>query len=126
MTVKLQIFLIVFVLIFMILILRLLRKGALELRYSILWFLTGVILLLLGIFPGIMTWVAKILGIYDVTNGLFAIALFFILLMLLSLTSIVSKLSKQNKEVSQRNAILEKKVRELEDNNVGGVNGSRL
>lgn len=113
MTIKLQMFLIVFVLIFLVLILRLLRKGALELRYSILWFLTGVVLLLLGLFPGIMTQISHILGIYDVTNALFAIALFFILLILLSLTSIVSKLSKQNKEIAQKNALLEKKVREL-------------
>lgn len=125
MTIKLQIFLIVFVLIFLVLILRLLRKGALELRYSILWFLTGVMLLLLGLFPGIMTKVSRVLGIYDVTNALFAIALFFILLILLSLTSIVSKLSKQNKEVTQKNAMLEKIVRELAENvNNRGTNAS--
>ena len=114
MTIKLQVFLIVFVLIFLVIILRLLKNGALELRYSILWFLTGLVLLLLGIFPDIMSFVAKVLGIYDVTNGLFAIALFFILLMLLSLTSITSKLNKQNKEIAQKCALMEKKIREYE------------
>lgn len=116
MTIKLQIFLILFVLIFLVIILRLLKNGALELRYSILWFLTGIVLLLLGIFPGIMTWVSGILGVYDVTNGLFAIALFFILLMLISLTSIVSKLNRQNKEMAQKASLLDRELRELKNN----------
>ena len=127
MTIKLQIFLIVFVLIFLILILRLLKDGALELRYSILWFVTGVVLLLLGVFPRIMLWISSVLGVYDVTNGLFAIALFFILLILLSLTSIISRLSRQNKEMAQKNALMEKIVRELaETDETGGINGNRL
>lgn len=77
--------------------------------------LTGLVLLVVAIFPEVMQSISAIVGIYDVTNGLFAVSLFFILCILLSITSIVSKLTKQNKELVQATAILEKRVRELEE-----------
>lgn len=115
MTIKLQFFLIFFVLIFLVIILRLLKKGELELRYSILWFLTGLVLLLIGVFPKIMIWITGALGISVVSNALFTIALLFILFILLSLTSIVSKLNRQNKEMAQKISLLDKALRESKD-----------
>lgn len=114
MALKLQISLIICIVVFFIAIIYLLRKNALQLRYIILWMLTGFVLLIVAFFPRIMQWISGIVGIYDVTNGLFAISLFFILCILLSITSIVSKLSKQNKEMAQVNAMLEKRLRHLE------------
>lgn len=112
MSVKLQILLIISIAAFFVLIIRLLKKRALELKYTILWIITGVILLIIGIFPSLLEWLIHAMGVYSVVNGLFAIALFFTLLMLLSITSIVSKLSKQNKELAQNVALLEKQIRE--------------
>lgn len=117
MSIKLQITLIICIVLFFCAIIHLLRKDALRLKYSFLWILTGIVLLIVGIFPGVMNWITSVVGIYDVTNGLFAIALFFILCMLLSITSIVSKLTNKNKDLTQSNALLEKRVRELENAN---------
>lgn len=115
MSFKLQITLIICIVLFFCAIIHLLKKDALRLKYSILWILTGIMLLIVGIFPKVMHLISSAVGIYDVTNGLFAIALFFILCMLLSITSIVSRLTNQNKDLAQANALLEKRVRELEN-----------
>lgn len=86
----------------------------LRLKYIILWILTGLTLMIISLFPEVMRNITNAVGIFDVTNGLFAIALLFVLCMLLSITSIVSKLTEQNKRLAQANALLEKRVRELE------------
>lgn len=114
MTFQLQITLIVCLIGFFIVILHLLKKQALQLRYIIIWLFTGAVMLLLAIFPNILNAIAKLVGIYDPTNGLFAMMIFFILIMLLSITSIVSLLTNQNKKVAQQLALLEKRVREVE------------
>ena len=119
MSLKLQITLIICIAFFFIAIICLLRKNALSLRYSILWIVMGLVLLIVGIFPEIIDKVTAFIGVYDVTNGLFALALFFVLCMLLSITSIVSRLAEKNKELTQANALLEKRVRELENKNEG-------
>lgn len=111
MTIKLQVVLVICVIIFLAMIIRLLRKKSLELKYSILWIITGVVLLVLAIFPTLLEKFTAIVGIYSVVNGLFAIALFFTLLMLLSLSSIVSQLTKKNKEIAQQLALIEKEIK---------------
>jgi len=114
MEIRLQISLIICIVAFLVLILYLLKKDSLQLKYTILWMITGLILLLMAIFPQTLTFIVGIVGIYDVSNGLFAMAIFFVLIILLSITSIVSKLKTQNKKLVQANALLEKRVRELE------------
>lgn len=71
-------------------------------------------MLIIAIFPNIMIRITHLLGVIDVTNGLFALILFFILIILMSLTGIVSKMKEKNKQLIQQCALLEKRVRELE------------
>jgi len=70
---------------------------------------------LLIIFPQILSWFIHIVDIKLASNGVFAIILFFVLIILISITSIVSKQSDNIKRLIQENALLEKRIRELED-----------
>ena len=115
MTIRLQIGLILCIAIFLILIIRLIKKNQLDMRYTILWFVTAFLLILIVIFPSILTGITSSLGIVSQTNGVFSIALLFTLLVLLSVTSIVSNLTRQNKEIAQYCAILENKIRKIEE-----------
>ena len=74
-------------------------------------------MLVVVIFPIIMEEITRILGIVDVTNALFALMLFFVLIILMSITGIVSKMNERNRKLIQECALLEKRVRELEKNN---------
>ena len=91
------------------------KKGRMSLKYSLVWFLTGLVLLLCAIFPQAIGYVAKLLGIYSEVNGVFFVGVCFILLIILSLTSIVSGLSERLRTLVQTQGMLEKRVRELEE-----------
>lgn len=99
---------------YFILIVYFLKKKALSLKYTLLWFASGFMMLLLIIFPNILYKVADFLGFVSPVNALFAVVIFFMLCILMSITSIVSKLNSKNKSVAQQLALLEKRVRELE------------
>ena len=88
-----RVILLVGVLLYILLIIYLMKKGRMSLKYSLVWFLTGLVLLLCAIFPQAIGYVAKLLGIYSEVNGVFFVGVCFILLIILSLTSIVSGLS---------------------------------
>jgi len=111
----LQISFIIGILIYFYILFYLIKKKSLNLKYTLLWIFSGLVMLIVVIFPEIMINITKILGIIDVTNGLFALILFFILLILMSITSIVSSMKEKNKQLIQRCALLEKRVRELEE-----------
>lgn len=116
MTVKLQICLIIGVVIYLIIILNLIKKKRLNLKYSLLWIVTAVIMIVIAAFPKLATYVANAMGIYSVVNAVFIIAGLFALLIILSLTSIVSKQTERIVSLTQEQAILERRIRSLEDN----------
>lgn len=76
---------------------------------------SGVVMLVLAVFPQILGWLAALVGIYDPTNALFAFMFFCVIILLMSITAIVSKLNEKSKQLIQSVALLEKRVRELED-----------
>ncbi len=92
----------------------LLRRKSLMLKYTLVWLLSGIIMFLAVIFPSGIQWIITRMGIIEMTNGIFAVCIFCVLLILISLTGIVSKMSKKNKDVIQQCALMEKRIRELE------------
>jgi len=71
-------------------------------------------MLIIGMFPSIIMEFTELIGIFEPTNGLFAMAIFCIIMILMSLTAIVTKLNEKSKTLIQNVAILEKRIRELE------------
>ena len=111
---KLQIAMLIAIGLYFLIVLNLLRKKTLNLKYTLLWFASGAIMLMLAVFPKILGWFAALVGIYDPTNALFAFMFFCVVIILLSITAIVSKLNEKSKQIIQSIALLEKRVRELE------------
>jgi hypothetical protein len=109
-----QIFLVTGVVCFLGIIVYLLRKNALSLKYSLLWLFSATAMLIIGIFPAVLVFISDLLGFTLPSNALFAILLGFVILNLLSLTSIVSKQTEHIKTLVQTNALLEQRIRELE------------
>lgn len=71
-------------------------------------------MLILGLFPGLLTYIAELLGIYAPTNALFALMLGCIIVILVSLTAIVSKLNQKCTKLAQCIALLNEQIRELQ------------
>lgn len=110
----LQIVMLLAVAVYFVLLFLLLKKRSLHLKYTILWIFSGILMLLLALFPHILDWFAKLIGIYEPTNALFSLIFFCVIIILMSLTAIVSKLNEKNKQLAQSAALLEQRVRELE------------
>ena len=58
---------------------------------------------------------SRFLGIYDPTNALFAIVLFCVIIILMALTAILSHHNADIIRLVQENALLEQRIRELEN-----------
>lgn len=111
---SLRIFLFIALILYFFLIVLFLKRKSLSLKYTLLWIFAGIMMGLLLIFPQLLNFVIAIVDIKSAMNGLFALSIFFILILLMSITSIVSKQSGQIKSLAQYNAFLEKRIRELE------------
>ena len=111
----LRVTLITAVICYFIIILYLLKKRALNLKYTLLWLLAGVVMGALVFFPHLLVHVVHLLGIEDNMNGLFIMCIAFILMILMALTSIASRQNVKIRTLIQEIGILEKRIREMED-----------
>lgn len=76
--------------------------------------MAGGALLLFAAFPYIVLVLRDWLNMEMPVNVVFTLVLAFVLLLLLSLSTIVSGFAEKLKRLAQENALLEKRVRELE------------
>lgn len=110
----LRITLCIAVICYFILILYYLKTKVIDLKYTLLWLIAGLIMGLMIFFPELLVWFVKLLGIESNMNGLYMLCFAFILAILMSLTSIVSRQSFKIRVLLQEIAMLEKRIRELE------------
>jgi hypothetical protein len=111
---RLQIVAIVGAVALLVFVLELVRRRALMERYALLWLFSAVVILALAIWQDALTVVARQMGIVSAPNALFFVALGFILLLLLHFSAAMSRLTDQSKVLAQRQALLEQRLRELE------------
>lgn len=100
---------------FLLFILYLMKKGKMEVKYSIIWLAFSLCMIIFACFPYTVLVLNDIAGVIDPVNFIFFIQIVFILLILLSVSAVISGFSKKIKQLAQANAILEKRVRELEE-----------
>lgn len=112
--VTLRIVLIIAVIIYFTIVLIFLKNKTLELRYTLLWLVAGVVLTILVAWPQLLSRCVALIGIQSNMNGLFVMAFAFVIMIMMSLTSIVSKQANKIKILVQEMAIMDRKIRELE------------
>jgi hypothetical protein len=100
--------------ILLLVVFELVRRRRLMERYALLWLLSGIVLLILSTFRGLLEDAARITGIEYPPSALFFIAFAFVLVLLLHFSVAVSRLADQSKVLAQRLALLEKRVRDVE------------
>ena len=94
----------------LLVIFELIRRRRLQERYALLWILTGLVILVLALWRGLLGTLSDTVGIAYPPSALFVLAAFFILLVLLHYSTVISKLSDQNRILAQRLALLEHEV----------------
>ena len=95
-------------------IIELIRSGRLRERYALLWLATAGVILVFGLWRDLLNQLAEALGIAYPPNALFVLAMGFMLLLLLHYSTVISRLSDRTTTLTQRIAILEERIRSLE------------
>ncbi len=108
-----QLFIGVLAIVFFLITIEFIRKRHLREEYAILWLLTSLAIAVLSLWPGLIPLLSRITGLYYITAVL-AIIFVFLLSVLMHYSIVISKVKLVNKELVQRYALLELRLRELE------------
>ncbi len=112
---RLKAAMLVAILIFFIGILYLLKHRKLQLRYTLLWLACGFFLVILVLFPNVISFLGHLIGIQTTMNALYILLLAFLFILCISLTSIISIQKSEIQKLDENVALLERRVRILED-----------
>nr|WP_296008731.1 DUF2304 domain-containing protein [uncultured Blautia sp.] len=115
MNIRIQIIIVAVALLAILYIIYKIRNKEIELRYSLLWLLLGMGIILFACFPEITKWLARIMGISQPINMLFFAGFCFMLPIIFSLSVAVSKLSNKVKRLTQEIALLQEEERKEKD-----------
>ena len=112
----LRIFLAFSVLVYFIVIISMIRNKKLAVRYALLWMAIGLGMIIFIIFPGLEVLISNLVGIANPVNLVFFIFAVLSMCILMSLTSLITTIQDKNLKLTQAVTLLEKRVRELEEN----------
>lgn len=103
------------VLLYGLVAIKLIHRKRLNLNYSLLWLAMAVVMVIMVVFPGLVYKLTKLLGIDLPIHMVFTGFSFFALVMLFYLTCIVSRDNEKNRTMVQQMALMERRIRELEE-----------
>lgn len=115
MTAQLQLFMILGAVVLLLIIFTFLKRGLMSVKYSLLWLLLAMGLVIAAAFPYVVYVLRDLLDIEMPVNLVFLLMFCFVLVVLLSLSIAISQLADKCKRLTQTNALLEKRVRDLEE-----------
>ena len=105
------------VLLFAIAILNLVRQNKLTMKYALLWLGLSLLTITALIWPGLLNELSSLLGFISMSNMLFLIAIFVLIMICVSLSVIVSNQTKKIILLIQEVSLLKSKYeqKDLED-----------
>ena len=101
---------------FLLLVLNLLRKNKMKEIYSILWFVVGLIFIVISLWEGLLTRLTELIGAKYPASVLFFFGLIFVLILLVHFSVEISTLRKHAKDLNQSLAILNNELAALKKN----------
>ncbi len=107
MTIKLRILVLIAMVLFILYILRSVRKKKINYRFGILWLVIAVAVGLMAALPDFLMWVSQLLGIAAPVNMLFFLGFVLVVGIILELSASVSRLNDEVRDLTQRLALYE-------------------
>lgn len=105
------IFAIIFAIIFELFILNLVRRNKLDEKYSILWILLGVIILILALFPNLIITIANWFNVYYPPTLMLLFALMILGTYIIHISIVITKQNKMIIKLTQELAIVKEDIR---------------
>ncbi|MGG5252862.1 DUF2304 domain-containing protein [Neobacillus sp. SM06] len=112
-TAQLQIILFIASIVTFLMIINMIRKYSLELKYSLLWLFFSVGNIFLAAFSDIAKTIAQLLSIQQPVNAIFLLSFIFQFFLIFSLTLTVSRISNKFTQLVQEVGLLKKEVENL-------------
>lgn len=113
MNIRLQVIMVVASLFFLIFVIIMVRNKKIELKYTLTWLLTGLIFIILALFPGILKYLSVLMNIKEPVNTLFLSIIFLMLLIIFTLTVAISRNANRVKTLAQEIGIIKMKLDKL-------------
>jgi hypothetical protein len=95
----------------LLIVIEMIRRKHLSEGYSLLWLLSGFVLVGLSFWRQGLEVLAQILGIYYAPTALFVVAFGFVMLLLLQQSAWICRLEKRNRRLAQTISLLEHQLR---------------
>ncbi len=102
-------------LLLLVVVLELVRRRRLREKYALLWILTAIVLVVLSAWRSGVNSIGEFVGVEDSLAIIFATAFLFVIVVLLHFSTVVSGLTDRTTRLAQQNAMLEQRIRELEN-----------
>jgi hypothetical protein len=112
-----RIFFAILGLVFVILVFNRVKKKRFSEKESLFWMATAIMMLILSIFPQILTYVTNLINIVYPPSLLFLAAIMFLIIIVFRLTEQISVLQEHVKELAQNYSLLEERLRSSEIDN---------
>ena len=110
MTLKLQVIIGIFLLMALFVIIYMIKKRSLDLKYALSWLLAIVFVLVLDCFPILLVKLSAALGVWAPVNMIFFLGFCFSLLIIFTLTVTISRMSERIRKLAQAVALNEEKL----------------
>lgn len=91
------------------------RQSKLKIEYTIFWIGFSAVLVLMGVFPGIVSWIAHALGFISAVNMVFLVIIFILIVKLFFNTLQISALENKVDSLAQQIAIDRKIDNDMRD-----------
>ena len=83
------------------------RKSKLQIEYTVFWIIFGVLLIIISLFPQIMYFIAKVVGVQSPVNLVLTFIIFILVLKIFMMTTEISELEVKIKELVEEMALKE-------------------
>lgn len=111
---KLQLLLLFMSILFLLLLINMIKKYELQLKYALLWFVVVLVMIIVAVFPGIAFFFTDVFGIQDPSNFVFLLGILSCLVIIFSLSISISTLSSKMRQMSQEIGLLKYQFKELQ------------
>lgn len=108
------IFGIISALVVLFIVVEMLRRRRLRERHAVYWLLAGLLGLVIGIFPQVLGWAARLVGISVPTNLAFFVSIIILFFVCIQHSSELTALETKTRVLAEENALQDMRIRNLE------------
>ena len=98
----------------LVVVIEMLRRRHLRERHAIWWLIAGILALIIGVFPQVLAWAARAVGIEIPTNLIFFVSLFILFLVSIQHSAELTRLEDKVRVLAEEAAFTDLRLRALE------------